>query len=83
MKTPESDVSIAGALNGIALTRHLGTLPRMNAPGEVFNYNTGEANLVGEVLSFGHWYERGTLFGGKNLATFWDGAQCELAARCT
>lgn len=47
---PESDVSIAGALNGIALTRHLGTLPRMNAPGEVFNYNTGEANLVGEVL---------------------------------
>ena len=47
---PESDVSIAGALNGIALTRHLGRLPRMSAPGEVFNYNTGEANLVGEVL---------------------------------
>lgn len=47
---PESDVSIAGALNGIALTRHLGTLPRISAPGEVFNYNTGEANLVGEVL---------------------------------
>ena len=47
---PKSDVSIAGALNGIALTRHLGTLPRMSAPGEVFNYNTGEANLVGEVL---------------------------------
>lgn len=47
---PESDVSRAGALNGVALTQHLATLPRAHPPGTVFNYNTGEANLVGEVL---------------------------------
>lgn len=47
---PESDVSKAGALNGVALTGHLAGLGRAHAPGEAFNYNTGEANLVGEVL---------------------------------
>lgn len=47
---PESDVSKAGALNGVALTDHLAGLGRAHPPGEVFNYNTGEANLVGEVL---------------------------------
>jgi CubicO group peptidase (beta-lactamase class C family) len=47
---PNSDVSIAGALNGIALTNHLAKLPREAPSGKLFNYNTGEANLVGEVL---------------------------------
>lgn len=47
---PESDVSRAGALNGVPLTRHLAQLGRAHPAGEVFNYNTGEANLVGEVL---------------------------------
>ena len=47
---PESDVSKAGALNGVALTTHLAALGRAHPAGEVFNYNTGEANLVGEVL---------------------------------
>jgi len=47
---PESDVSIAGTFNGVALTDHLKKLPREHPPGEVFNYNTGESNLTGEVL---------------------------------
>ena len=47
---PESDVAIAGAVNGRALTTHLDTLPRVAPPGDKFNYNTGEANLTGEVL---------------------------------
>ena len=47
---PESDVAIAGAVNGRALTAHLDTLPRVAPAGEKFNYNTGEANLTGEVL---------------------------------
>lgn len=49
-ENPQSDVSVAGAINGIALTNHLATLPREAPSGERFNYNTGEANLVGEVL---------------------------------
>jgi CubicO group peptidase (beta-lactamase class C family) len=47
---PESDVSKAGALNGVALTDHFAGFGRAHPPGKVFNYNTGEANLVGEVL---------------------------------
>ncbi len=47
---PESDVSRAGALNGVALTNHLAGLGRAHPAGDAFNYNTGEANLVGEVL---------------------------------
>lgn len=47
---PNSDVSVAGALNGLALTDHLAALPREAPSGERFNYNTGEANLVGELL---------------------------------
>lgn len=47
---PESDVSQAGALNGIALTDYLQKLPRVAPSGTTFNYNTGEANLTGEVL---------------------------------
>lgn len=45
-----SDVAKAGGLNGIDLIRYLSALPRESEPGAVFNYNTGETNLVGEVL---------------------------------
>ena len=47
---PNSDVALVGKANGIALTTHLATKERVAAPGARFNYNTGEANLVGEVL---------------------------------
>jgi CubicO group peptidase (beta-lactamase class C family) len=47
---PGSDVSRAGGLNGIDLVRYLSRLPRGAEPGELFNYNTGETNLVGEIL---------------------------------
>ena len=47
---PNSDVARAGALNGIELVSYLATLPSEHPPGEMFNYNTGETNLVGEVL---------------------------------
>ena len=47
---PESDVAKAGGLNGVELVRYLGTLPTDAAPGAEFNYNTGETNLVGEIL---------------------------------
>lgn len=47
---PSSDVSRAGASNGIELVAYLADLPAAHAPGEVFNYSTGETNLVGEIL---------------------------------
>lgn len=47
---PDSDVAKAGAFNGISLVKYLGTLPLEETPGEKFNYNTGETNLVGEIL---------------------------------
>lgn len=47
---PDSDVAQAGALQGAALTRYLGNLKRLHPPGEVFNYNTAESNLAGELL---------------------------------
>jgi len=47
---PESDVAKAGGLNGINLVQYLATLPVETEPGEKFNYNTGETNLVGEIL---------------------------------
>lgn len=47
---PESDVAQAGALQGVLLTSYLGNLERAHAPGEVFNYNTAESNLAGEIL---------------------------------
>ncbi len=45
-----SDVAKAGGFNGIQLVRYLATLPAEATPGEKFNYNTGETNLVGEIL---------------------------------
>jgi CubicO group peptidase (beta-lactamase class C family) len=47
---PESDVAAAGGANGLELVTYLGTLPTNAKPGAKFNYNTGETNLVGEIL---------------------------------
>jgi CubicO group peptidase (beta-lactamase class C family) len=47
---PESDVAKAGTFQGTQLTDYLSTLPQKHTPGEVFNYNTAESNLLGEVL---------------------------------
>ncbi|MEM7017127.1 MAG: serine hydrolase domain-containing protein [Pseudomonadota bacterium] len=47
---PQSDVAQAGGANGIQLVSYLGKLEKQHEPGEVFNYNTGETNLVGEIL---------------------------------
>ena len=47
---PDSDVSVAGQWNGVALTNHLQKLERVAEPGTTFLYNTGESNLTGEVL---------------------------------
>ncbi len=47
---PASDVARAGAANGMGLARYLAELPNEHAPGTIFNYNTGETNLVGEIL---------------------------------
>ena len=47
---PESDVSVAGTLQGVALTDYLSKLPQKHEPGTVFNYNTAESNLLGEIL---------------------------------
>ena len=47
---PESDVARAGGANGLALVNYLGKLPKVADAGQVFNYNTGETNLAGELL---------------------------------
>ncbi len=47
---PESDVAQAGSLQGVALTDYLGKLEKLHPAGEVFNYNTAESNLAGEIL---------------------------------
>ena len=47
---PASDVARAGGANGIELVRYLAALPRAGEPGAIFNYNTGETNLAGEIL---------------------------------
>ena len=47
---PDSDVAQAGGANGIELVSYLAQLSKKHTPGEVFNYNTGETNLVGEIL---------------------------------
>lgn len=47
---PQSDVALAGGVNGVELTGYLAGLPREHEPGSIFNYNTGETNLVGEIL---------------------------------
>lgn len=47
---PDSDVAKAGGANGVQLVSYLAQLPLQRNPGEKFNYNTGETNLVGEIL---------------------------------
>ncbi len=47
---PASDVALAGGANGRALLNYLAKLPTEHEPGTVFNYNTGETNLVGQLL---------------------------------
>jgi CubicO group peptidase (beta-lactamase class C family) len=47
---PQSDVAVAGAYNGLQLVDYLEGLPKVAKPGTVFNYNTGETNLAGELL---------------------------------
>ena len=58
---PQSDVSLAGGLNALSLYGHLNKLKVAAEPGEVFNYNTGETNLVGGIV-------RAAI--GNNLATY-------------
>jgi len=57
---PESDVNSA-AWNTLALYEYLRNKPRDSEPGEVFNYNTAETNLVGTLL-------RSAI--GNNLSTY-------------
>ena len=47
---PKSDVAKAGGFNGVELVNYLSDLPNEAEPGTKFNYNTGETNLVGEIL---------------------------------
>ena len=47
---PESDVAHAGGANGPTLLNYLAKLPAEHEPGTVFNYNTGETNLAGQLL---------------------------------
>lgn len=47
---PNSDVSKAGGANGITLINYVKALSRAHEPGTVFNYNTAESNLIGELL---------------------------------
>lgn len=47
---PDSDVAHAGGLNGLPLVQYLSKLDVDQKPGEKFNYNTGETNLVGQIL---------------------------------
>ena len=56
----ESDVASAD-YTSLGIVNYLGNLPRAHAPGESFNYNTGETNLAGIVL-------RSAI--GNNLATY-------------
>ena len=57
---PASDVASTGG-NALDRLRYLRSKPRVLEPGEVFNYNTGETNLLGAVL-------RAAI--GNNLSTY-------------
>ena len=57
---PESDINTT-TWNTLALYEYLRNKPRAAAPGEVFNYNTAETNLVGTLL-------RSAI--GNNLSTY-------------
>lgn len=47
---PKSDVSIAAGFNSTTLFNYLNELPTDASPGKFFNYNTGETNLVGDLV---------------------------------
>lgn len=47
---PESDVLSYPAMNVPAMLNFLGSKARVAEPGEVFNYNTGETDLVGALV---------------------------------
>jgi len=47
---PESDVLSYPAMNVPAMLNFLGSKPRVAQPGAVFNYNTGETDLVGALV---------------------------------
>ena len=58
---PYSDVSLASGLNSLELYSYLNKLRKSSNPGEKFNYNTGEANLIGGIV-------RSAI--GNNLSTY-------------
>lgn len=58
---PDSDIGRSGGLGALDRLRYLASKPRVAAPGERFNYNTGETHLVGAVL-------RAAI--GNNLSTY-------------
>jgi len=58
---PASDVATYPSADMVALFRFLGTKPRVAAPGEEFNYSTGETDLVGAIV-------RAAI--GNNLSTY-------------
>ena len=58
---PDSDVSKEIGLTALERLRYLGAHPRVAAPGQRFNYNTGETHLVGGVV-------RAAI--GNNLSTY-------------
>lgn len=58
---PESDVARGAGMTTIERLAFLGGKPRVAAPGERFNYNTGETHLVGGVV-------RSAI--GNNLSTY-------------
>lgn len=47
---PNSDISKAAGLNAMELFDYLNTKEVVAEPGEVFNYSTGETNLVGAIV---------------------------------
>lgn len=47
---PQSDVLSYPAMDVVAMLDFLGSKPRVAEPGTVFNYNTGETDLVGALL---------------------------------
>ena len=47
---PTSDVSLASALNSTKLYDYLSKLGASSEPGNKFNYNTAESNLIGDLV---------------------------------
>ncbi len=58
---PNSDVGSYPSQNVVDMLQYLGTKEQVASPGEVFNYNTGETDLVGVLV-------RAAI--GNNLATY-------------